>query len=111
MQPDDAPRDWWLIGNRHFGLSTARGASAKDAKGWTRDNIAESFEETGHSPSAARRGASSYAVFVVAGNLTRDEAQAARDAWHRSDCEPAEKARRAYRAHLARLRRERGRAR
>lgn len=79
--PDD--RNWWLIGNRHGGLSVAYGRTAAEARGEVRDRIAEAFLTEGLSKSAARRGAQSYGVCVTAGGLTHDEAVAAREDWDR----------------------------
>jgi hypothetical protein len=89
--------DWWLIGNGNFGVHTAEGRTAKDAKADVRARIAETYAGDGLPTSACRRAASSYRVFVIAGHLSYAEAAAARKAWDRDDYEPAERLARQHR--------------
>jgi hypothetical protein len=83
-------RDWWLVGNSNYGMHTAQGHTARDAKADVRARIAETYAGEGLPPSACRRAASSYRVFVVAGHLTQDCAREAREAWDRGEYETAE---------------------
>lgn len=98
-----ATRDWWLIGNRYFGVHAAQGRTAKEAKADVRDLIAETYAGEGLSPSACRRAASSYRVFAIAGHLTEREAKTARDAAMRDDWEPAHRLRARHRRRTPRV--------
>jgi hypothetical protein len=83
-------RDWWLIGNGCHGMHTAQGRTASEAKADVRARIAETYAGEGLPPSACRRAASSYRVFIVAGHLTMDCARSAREAWDRGEYESVE---------------------
>lgn len=87
---------WWLLSNRHGGLHITRAADATDARRQARAGIAEAGASEGMSPSAARRYAHTYNVWVIAGGCTRDEVWAAREAWDADDLGPAEALRRKY---------------
>jgi hypothetical protein len=72
---------WWLISNRGGGCHRAPGATAAEAKAHVRAAIAEAFQIEGLSAAAARRGASSYQVRIVAGPASYDDVAEAYDAW------------------------------
>jgi hypothetical protein len=76
--------DWWLIGNNQFGVHRAEGRNAAEAKADVRDRITETCLGEGLSASAARRAASSYQVFVIAGPLPYETVRNAQEAW---DCD------------------------
>lgn len=78
---------WWVLSSRHGAQHAAPGATEAEARAWVRDGIAEAFLSEGLSPSAARRGASSYGVCVVAGGCTEAEARAAAGSWDGGDAE------------------------
>ncbi len=85
---------WWLVGNRAFGTHVACARSAKEARADVRERIAETFRNEGHSHNAARRGASGYRVFVIAGPITEAEARAAQNAADADNWGPAVRLRR-----------------
>jgi hypothetical protein len=87
---------WWLLSNRHGGIHVTRAADAVDARRQIREAIAQAGIEHGMSRSAAKRYASTYSVWVIAGGCTRDEVWEARDAWDADDLNPAEALRRKY---------------
>jgi hypothetical protein len=93
--------DCWLIGNNQWGVHVAWGATAKEAKADVRAVIAETYAAEGLPPSACRRAASSYHVFVIAGHLDEAVAMAAKDAWNRDDPGPAERLARRHRNYRA----------
>jgi hypothetical protein len=82
---------WWIISHRHDGWRAVQAATAKEARAWVRDGIAESFRDEGLSDSDARRGASSYGVCVIAGGCTEDEARDAVRAWDDRNGVPGQK--------------------
>lgn len=82
------PDDYWLIGNAHFGVHVSWGGNAAEAKAEVRERITETYLAEGLSCSAARRAASSYRVFVVAGPLPEETVMAAQRAWDLEDCGP-----------------------
>lgn len=88
---------WWLIGNAGWGMHTAYADSGTEAKVDVRSRIAETYLGEGMSPSAARRAASSYRVFLIAGPLDEATARAAQKAWDACDTEPAERLARQHR--------------
>ena len=88
---------WWLLGHRHWGVAVKWAHDEVSARAELRDAIAVSFLEEGLSPSAAKRGASSYGVFVIAGGLSHDEAWSAADEWDAGNCDPASELGRRYR--------------
>lgn len=84
--------EWWIVGNRHGGWRTVPAEDEVAARAWIRDGIAESFRDEGLSDSAARRGASSYGVWIVAGGCTEEEAREGVTAWDdNNDGRPAQK--------------------
>jgi hypothetical protein len=85
-----------------FGVHVALGRTGPDAKAEVRDRITETYLGEGLSASAARRAASSYGVFVIAGGLGCDEAREARQAWDLDDSQPVIRLARRYRSRWSR---------
>jgi hypothetical protein len=80
---------WWLNTNRYGGVHRAPGATAAEARAFTRAAIAESFMAGGMTKTAARKAASSYDVRTVAGPAPYADVVAANDAWEALDHGPA----------------------